>query len=125
MLKPEQEYLRHLQEGRFMLLRSRGTGRCFFYPRVFEPGTGDTDLEWVQATGRGTVYSVTVVRKKTEAESYNVALIDLEEGPRMMSRVDGVGLDAVTIGMPVRAQVVRESEENAFVVFRPQEQLHG
>lgn len=124
MLKPEQEYLRHLQDGRFMLLRSRATRRCFFYPRVFEPGTGDTDLEWVPATGRGTVYSVTVVRKKTEAESYNVALIDLEEGPRMMSRVDGVALDAVTIGMHVRAQVVREGED-AFVVFRPEEQIHG
>jgi uncharacterized OB-fold protein len=119
MLKPEQDYLQHLREGRFMLPRGKASGRCFFYPRAVEPGTGATDLEWVQASGRGTVYSVTVVRKKTAAESYNVALVDLAEGPRMMSRIDGIALDAIRIGMPVRAQVLCEGEE-AFVVFVPE-----
>jgi uncharacterized OB-fold protein len=118
MLKPERDYLEHLQQGRFMLLRSKGSGRCFFYPRVIEPGTGSTDLEWVEASGSGTVYAATVVRKKTLADSYNVVLVDLAEGPRMMSRVDGVPLDQVRIGMDVRARIVNEGEQ-AFVVFVP------
>jgi len=118
MLKPEQDYLTFLQEGRFMLLRGKASGACFFYPRVIEPRTGATDLEWVEASGLGTVYSVTVVHKKVPADSYNVALVDLAEGPRMMSRVDGVPLDQIRIGMQVRAKVVRENEQ-ALVVFEP------
>ena len=77
-----------------MLLRSRETGRCFWFPRVAEPGTGCTDLEWVEASGEGTVYSTTVIRQKPPTPDYNLALIDLAEGPRMMSRVEGIAPEA-------------------------------
>lgn len=115
---PDLEYRAHLQDGRFMLLRSRASGCCFFYPRVAEPGTGNTDLEWVEASGAGTVYSVTVVRAKPPQPSYNVALVDLAEGPRLMTRIDGVAVDAVRIGMPVRARIAQEDGQ-PFVVFEP------
>jgi uncharacterized OB-fold protein len=117
-LLPDADYRAHLEQGRFMLLRSRASGRCFFYPRVAEPGTGSTDLEWVEASGEGTVYSVTVVRAKPPQPSYNVALVDLREGPRLMSRIDGVAADAVRIGMPVRARIAQEDGQH-FVVFEP------
>src|SRR3546814_7529570 len=62
-----------------------------FYPRAICPHSGSTNLEWRDASGRGTVYSTTVVRRKPDrGGNYNVALLDLEAGPRMMSRVDGV-----------------------------------
>lgn len=99
-----------------MLLRSRASGRQFFYPRVAEPGSGNTDLEWVEACGRGTVYSVTIVRARPPAPSYNVVLVDLEEGPRLMARVDGVALDEVHIGMAVMARIVTE-DGLSFPVF--------
>ena len=51
-----------LAEGRFMIQRSRSTGRYVFYPRLLIPGTGETDLEWVEASGMGTIYSITVSR---------------------------------------------------------------
>src|SRR2546425_3743636 len=89
-IHPEQDYLRYLNEGRFMILRSRDSGRFIFYPRVAEPKTGSTNLEWVQASGHGTVYSTTVISQKPPTPNYNVALIDLAEGPRMMSRVEGM-----------------------------------
>lgn len=117
-LHPDLDYRAHLQQGRFMLLRSRASGRCFFYPRVAEPGTGDTELEWVEASGAGTVYSVTVVRAKPPQPSYNVVLVDLAEGPRLMTRIDGVAFDAVRIGMAVRARIVEEDAQH-FVVFEP------
>src|SRR5690554_6014318 len=85
---PEHQFKAYLADGKFMIQRSRSTGKFVFYPRVAIPGSGETDLEWVQASGRGTVYSITVNRGK--AGSYNVALIDLEEGVRMMSTVQGV-----------------------------------
>lgn len=117
-MNPEKEYFEHLQAGRFMIQKSRSTGGHVFYPRMAEPGTGATDLEWVAASGRGTVYSSTAIRQKPPTPSYNVALVDLEEGPRMMSRIEGVAPEDVRIGMPVIARIVREGEQ-AVVVFDP------
>jgi uncharacterized protein len=117
-MNPEQEYFEHVAAGRFMIQKSRSTGGHVFYPRVAEPGTGATDLEWVQASGRGTVYSTTTIRQKPPTPHYNLALIDLEEGPRMMSRVEGIAPEAVRIGMAVSARIVREGEQS-LVVFVP------
>ena len=61
------------------------------------------EWEWVEASGLGTVYSTTVVRSKSG--NHNVALIDLAEGPRMMSRVVGLCPESVVIGMQVRARI--------------------
>nr|WP_313808482.1 OB-fold domain-containing protein [Sphingobium sp.] len=118
MIQPEAEWRAHLAEGRFMIQRSRSTGGHVFYPRVAEPGTGAQDLEWVEASGLGTVHAVTIVRKKDPADSYNVVLIDLAEGPRLMSRVDGIAVDDVKIGMAVRAHIIQEGDK-PLLVFAP------
>jgi uncharacterized OB-fold protein len=117
-MKPDAEHRMHLAEGRFMLQRSRASGAYLYPPRVAEPGTGATDLEWAQASGRGTVHAVTVVRQKPPAADYNVALIDLAEGPRMMSRVVGIEPAQARIGMPVQARIVVE-DGVPLVVFEP------
>jgi uncharacterized OB-fold protein len=117
---PEREFFAHLAEGRFMLQRSRAGGEFFFYPRVVAPGSGATDLEWVEASGRGTVYSATLVRQKPPAVDYNVVLVDLEEGPRVLSRVDG--LLSVPIGLRVQARIVQE-DAGPVVVFVAAEAL--
>jgi hypothetical protein len=85
---------------------------------VAEPVTGCTDLEWVEPSGNGTVYSVTIVRQKPPASDYNVVLVDLAEGPRVMSRVEGAESKAVRIGMAVKARVVREND-TPVLVFEP------
>jgi uncharacterized protein len=115
-LHPDQEYLAHLAAGRFMIQRSRSSGRHVFYPRLAEPATGARDLEWVPASGRGTVYSVTTVRAKPPAPSYNVVLVDLAEGPRLMSRVEGLAPEDVRIGMAVQARIIQE-DGAAVLVF--------
>ncbi len=114
---PDKQFLDFLRAGRFMLQRSAADSRYVFYPRVAGPGDG-AELEWVEASGHGRVYSTTVVRKKPPEPSYNVALIDLAEGPRMMSRVEGVTPEEVTIGMSVRAKIIAGDTE-PFVVFVP------
>jgi uncharacterized protein len=119
-IHPEQEYLGYLAEGRFMLQRSASTGGYVFYPRVAEPGTGATDLEWVEASGRGVVYSCTVVRQKAPARDYNVVLVDLAEGPRVLSRVDGLPPDEVKIGLRVRARIVQDADV-PMLVFVPEQ----
>lgn len=115
---PEQEFLAYLEQGEFMLQRSRSSGNFLFYPRVAEPGTGAMNLEWVKASGAGKVYSTTVIRQKPPKTDYNLALIDLAEGPRMMSRVQNIPPDQVKIGMSVRALVIRE-DGRPLVVFEP------
>lgn len=119
-VQPEHEYQQFLSAGRLMLLRSRHTGCSFFFPRVAEPRTGSTDLEWVEASGHGTVYSTTVIRRKPPAVDYNVALITLAEGPRLMSRVDGIAPQEVKIGLKVKAKVIRENDQ-PLLVFEPVE----
>jgi uncharacterized OB-fold protein len=118
MVRPEEEWRAHLAEGRFMIQRSRSTGGYVFFPRVAEPGTGAQDLEWVEASGRGTVHAVTVVRKRNRDDDYNVALVDLAEGPRMMSRIEGPPADAPAIGMAVQARIVPDADGHV-VVFAP------
>src|SRR3954469_2059750 len=117
-IKPELQYQQFLAEGRFMIQRSAGSGKHVFYPRVAEPATGATDLEWVEASGKGTVYSTSMVRQKPPLPGYNVALIDLAEGPRMMSRVMGIAADEVRIGMAVTAKIVQEGDVPV-LVFEP------
>lgn len=115
---PQGEYEAYLDEGRFMIQRVVATGEHLFYPRVAQPGTGRTDLEWVTPSGRGTVYSCTVVRNKPPTPSYVIALIDLAEGVRMMSRIVGCQADDVRIGMAVAAHV-GEVDGVAAVLFSP------
>jgi len=103
-LHPEAEYAAFLAEGRLMLQRVASTGEYVFFPRVAQPGSGRSDLEWVEASGEGTVYSYTVTRTKPPAADYVIALVDLVEGVRMMSRVVDCDPAEVRIGMAVRAQ---------------------
>ncbi|MEO1490724.1 MAG: OB-fold domain-containing protein [Pseudomonadota bacterium] len=106
MKGPEEIWRDHLAEGRFMLQRSVSTGAYVFYPRPFVPGSGEDDLEWVEASGEGVVYATTANRRSPEkGGTFNVALIDLAEGPRMMARVVGIDPDSVAISMKVRAKV--------------------
>lgn len=111
---PDKQFFDFLREGRFMLQRTVGDGRYVFYPRVAAPGDGAA-LEWVEASGKGAVHSTTVVRKKPPEPSYNVALIDLAEGPRLMSRVEGVAPEDVRIGMTVQAKIATQGEEPVLV----------
>ena len=110
-LGPEAQFKAYLAEGRFMIQRSRSTGRHVFYPRVAVPGSGETDLEWVPASGEGTVYSITVNR--TREGSYNIALVDLAEGPRLMSRIEGA--ETAPIGTRVKARIASIEGEPALV----------
>ncbi len=116
---PEQMFRDFLAQDRFMVQRARGSGRIVFYPRVAEPGTGDRELEWFACEGRGTVYSTTVVRRRPDrGGDYNVCLIDLDDGFRMLSRVDGLAPEAVTIGLRVKARISEIAGEPA-VIFDP------
>jgi len=118
--RPDAEFRAHLAEGRLMLQRFRASGRPVLYPRLYCPETGEADYEWVEASGEGTVYATSVVRQRPEAgEPYNVALIDLAEGPRVMSRVIGVSPEEVRIGMTVAAEIDLSGAEPVLLFKAP------
>ena len=102
-------YQHALDEGRLVIQHCGGCGRAVHFPREVCPHCGSIDLSLVDAQGGGTVYAVTTVRRKAEAGGdLNVSLIDLDEGPRLMSRVANLPPDQVRIGQRVKARVVRE-----------------
>jgi uncharacterized protein len=85
-------------------------GRAVFRPRV---GLDD----WRVSAGLGTVYATTVARPRG-GEAYNLVLVDLDEGFRMLSRVVGVAPEAVAIGARVRvAWEDRPDDEAPLPVF--------
>lgn len=99
-------------EGRFVIQRCRSCGEHQFYPRPFCLGCTSDGVEWVQASGRGTIYSLTTVHRQIlptlPPPPYAVALVDLEEGPRFVASVTG-GAEAARIGAPVHiAWIVRD-----------------
>ncbi|ALM83437.1 Zn-ribbon domain-containing OB-fold protein [Bordetella sp. N] len=114
-------YKQALAQGQFLIQRCDACARAVFFPRMICPHCGSDKLAWQTPSGRGTVYSTTVVRRKPDAGGdYNVALVDLEEGARLMSRVDGIAPADVHIGMPVQAKVlVREND--GLLIFVPRE----
>lgn len=112
------------KQHRLMLQCDRTTGKPFFYPRVLAPGTLSDDLEWFEASGRGTVYSFTVDRRGSAPAfvaraPYVIAIIELEEGPHMTSNIVGCEIEDVRIGMPVEAVYEDVTEEITLVKFRP------
>lgn len=116
--RPEKEFMEFLANGRFMLQRSQSSGRYVYYPRIAEPLTGATDLQWVPVSGHATVYATTVNHPRPPSPAYSVVLVDLDEGPRMMSRVEGIAPEAVRIGMRLKARIAKEGDQH-LVVFDP------
>ncbi len=82
-------------------------------------------VEWVPASGRGTVYSYTVIRQNyarpfRDMIPYVVALVDLAEGPRVMTNITGCDPDEVRVGMAVRARFEPVSDEAGIALFEPE-----
>lgn len=79
-------------EGRLTVQRCTACGSHQFYPRPFCLSCETTTLEWVEASGSGTIYSLTTVRMPVTDElppPYLLALVDLDEGPRLLTNVEG------------------------------------
>jgi uncharacterized OB-fold protein len=94
-------------EGRLMIKKCGGCGQAHFYPRALCPFCGSDRTEWLRASGRGTIYSYSVMRRVPIP--YALAYVTLEEGVTMMTNIVDGDLDRIRIGQAVK------------VVFRPTE----
>ena len=118
---PLAAYQAHLEKGELAYQWSPAAQKAVFYPRVICPFTGSDRLEWRVSKGLGTVHATTVVHPQ-QGTPYNVALIDIDEGFRMMSRVEDIAPLDVRIGLRVKFRVHQaEGDEAPYPVFTPVE----
>jgi uncharacterized protein len=96
----------------FALPRCEQCSRMHYSPRVLCPHCGSEALHWEISSGRGTVYSTSTLTPRG-GEPYAVILVDLDDGPRMMSNIVGTAADEVRIGM--RVTVFIESRDGTAV----------
>ena len=114
-------YIEHLEKTELAYQFSPSANAAVFYPRMIAPKTGAADLEWRVSQGVGTVHATTVVHPQ-QGVPYNVALIDMDEGFRLMSRVEDIAPTAVKIGMRVKFRVhPKDGDEPPYPVFTPAE----
>lgn len=114
---PDAHWSAALADGIFLVQQCSQCGVHRFPPALVCAGCGSAALHWVRASGAGTVYSTTTVRSREG--DYNVAIVELEERCRIMSRIEGVSPGEVAIGMTVAAEIRKDAEPA--LVFRPRE----
>lgn len=101
---PDAAYDAFLADGRLAYQRCAACSTAVFPPRRHCPACGAGALAWHASSGRGVVYAASTIAPR-DVEPYCVALVDLEEGYRMMSNVVGIRASEVEIGQVVRLAI--------------------
>lgn len=120
-----QAYWDAAREGRLVVQRCAACGRHQFYPRAFCTGCLSEDLQWVQARGTGRIYTFTICRiaaNEAMAAPYAVALVELDEGVRMLANVVGCDLDRIRTGARVEVRFEAVGEACTLPQFTLQEE---
>lgn len=104
-------------QGRFVLPRCGDCGRFHWYPRAHCPFCFGAALAWTDVSGRGRIYSYTVMRRAKPP--YAIAYVTLEEGPTMMTNLVHCDFDALRIGMPVTVLFQHAPDGPLVPMFRP------
>ncbi|HEX4778133.1 MAG TPA: Zn-ribbon domain-containing OB-fold protein [Acidimicrobiia bacterium] len=109
--------------GDLLIQHCPSCGNRQWYPRAVCTSCGD-DPEWEAASGRGTVHTYTVIHQNyakpfRDELPYVVAMVELDEGPRVMGNVTGVAPADVRIGMPVEVYMIEAEEGLAVPFWRP------
>ena len=121
-----QPYWDSLKAHEMQIQRCNDTGKFFFYPRGISPYTLSDNISWEKVSGKGTLYAYTIVQNQrqpgfAEEVPYIVAMIDLEEGPRMMTNLIDIEPtpETVKIGMAVEIVYDDVTDEITLPKFRP------
>lgn len=116
-------YWRAAAEGRLLVPHCGACERSFWHPRPHCPHCGSKQVGWIEATGKGTIHTFTVVRQSGDPYfrtrlPYAVAMIELDEGVRMMSNVVDTPIESLCIGMPVEVVFEASGEGIGVPLFR-------
>jgi uncharacterized OB-fold protein len=119
-------YWEGLKAGKLMLPKCEACGKPFFYPRILCPFCHADRITWMQASGRGKLHAFEIAYQSFNPAykikpPYILALIELEEGPRMYSNLINIEPDpkAVKCDMPVEVVFEKLTEEITIPLFQP------
>lgn len=117
-------YWKGLREGRLLIQRCASCGRLQFYPRSICRHCWGTELGWDEMAGTGKIYSFTIIhRAPFEAFQadvpYAYAVVELDEGPRVVATIETDDLDALAVDQPVTAVFDAVTDEVTLLRFRP------
>lgn len=125
--QPESDfYWERAQARELWLRRCNACDRAYFYPRDFCPVCGGRDVDWMQASGKGTLHAFAIVHRAPtpafrDRVPFVAAMVDLEEGARVPANLVGVEPDPsrIAIGMPVEVDFQDLTPDVTLPVFRP------
>ena len=115
-------YWEGLAQGELRIQRCNTCAKAVFYPRSICPHCHGNSLSWIVASGKGTIYSYTVAHQGfgsfAEDVPFVVAIVELEEGPRMMSRIVDALRERIGVGAEVRMTFEHVGEDMTLPYFR-------
>lgn len=101
--------------GKLMLMKCEACDKPFYYPRTVCPFCLGQNLSWIECSGKGRIYSYSITRR---GEPFAIAIVTLNEGPRMTTNIVDCPLDEIAIDQPVSV-VFREVAGVQTPMFRP------
>ncbi|MDX2426092.1 MAG: Zn-ribbon domain-containing OB-fold protein [Cycloclasticus sp.] len=104
-------------EGKLLLKKCNACGEIHYYPRSICPFCFSDDTVWIEASGKGIIYSYSVIRRAEVP--YVIAYVTLQEGPTMMTNIINCDIDSVRIDMAVTVSFVDTGEGTALPMFTP------
>jgi uncharacterized OB-fold protein len=104
-------------DGKFMLRRCTACGKAHWYPRAICPFCMSDKTEWVEASGRGKIYTYSVMRRAPEP--YAIGYVTLEEGPSMLTNFVDCDFDKLKIGQPVKLKFISTEGGPPVPMFAP------
>jgi uncharacterized OB-fold protein len=112
------------RQGRLLIRHCADCGAFSYYPRPFCPKCWSDRVSWHEASGEATLYSWSVVHRNdqppfSDRVPYVAAIVDLAEGPRMMTNVVDTPFERLAVGMALRVRFMAISDEFTIPVFAP------
>jgi uncharacterized protein len=93
-------YWEAARNGKLLLKKCADCGQTHYYPRPICPFCMSDKTEWIEASGKGTIYTWSVERRAPEP--YAIAFVSLPEGPTILTAIVDTDLDAISIGQSVK-----------------------
>ena len=112
------------RNGELLLQRNKATGEAYFPPRPFDPKTGSRDVEVFKASGRATLHSYVInhrPRPDMGTEPHSIAVVELDEGPRLMTNIVGCPQtpEALQLDMKVQVKFEKQTDDISLPLFEP------
>lgn len=123
-MPPARPFFEGAAQGKLLVQRCPNCSKFTFYAHYLCPSCQHSPLEWVESAGAGSVYTFTIVRQHPDPYfankvPYVYAVVTLDEGPRLVTNIEGIDPEAVTCDMRVKVAFEPIGAGMAVPIFRP------